>query len=123
MNNQEILFILSIHVSILIAATGCSGPLQSDRVLPWGGHAPLNALIRDIPWLRHQPTQFENATLACFLLQPGHLALHLSVEETPGRRSMPPTIPSWSSKLSPFLFWTALYLLWPGVLPASLRLS
>ena len=29
MNNQEILFILSIHVSILIAATGCSGPLQS----------------------------------------------------------------------------------------------
>ncbi len=79
----------------------------------------MNALIRDIPWLRHQPTQFENATLACFLLQPGHLALHLSVEETPGRRSMPPTIPSWSSKLSPFLFWTALYLLWPGVLPVS----
>ena len=29
MNNQEILFILSIHVCILIAATGCSGPLQS----------------------------------------------------------------------------------------------
>ena len=32
---------------------------------------------------------------------------------------MPPTVPSWSSKLLPFLFWTALYLLWPGVLPVS----
>ena len=29
MKNQAILFILSIHVSISIAATGCSGPLQS----------------------------------------------------------------------------------------------
>ena len=29
MKNQAILFILSIDVSILIAATGCSGPLQS----------------------------------------------------------------------------------------------
>ena len=29
MKNQAILFILSIHVAILIAATGCSGPLQS----------------------------------------------------------------------------------------------
>ena len=29
MKNQAILFILSIDVSILIAATGCSDPLQS----------------------------------------------------------------------------------------------
>ncbi len=29
MKNRAILFILSIDVSILIAATGCSGPLQS----------------------------------------------------------------------------------------------
>ena len=29
MKNQVILFILSIDVSINIAATGCSGPLQS----------------------------------------------------------------------------------------------
>ncbi len=29
MKNQAILFVLSIHVSIMIAATGCSGPLQS----------------------------------------------------------------------------------------------
>ena len=29
MKNQGILFVLSIHVSIMIAATGCSGPLQS----------------------------------------------------------------------------------------------
>ena len=29
MNYQAILFILSIHVSFIIAATGCSGPLQS----------------------------------------------------------------------------------------------
>ncbi len=29
MKYQAILFILSINVSILIAATGCSGPLQS----------------------------------------------------------------------------------------------
>ena len=29
MKNQAILFILSIHVAILIAATGCSDPLQS----------------------------------------------------------------------------------------------
>ncbi len=63
MKNQAILFILSIHVAILIAATGCSGPLQSiESCLP--RHAPLNALIREIPWLRHKPTQFENATLA-----------------------------------------------------------
>ena len=26
-------------------------------------HAPFNALIWEIPWLRHQSTQFENATL------------------------------------------------------------
>ena len=29
MKNQGILFVLSIHVSIMIAATGCSDPLQS----------------------------------------------------------------------------------------------
>ena len=37
MKNQAILFILSIHVFFMIAATGCSGPLQSIEVLPWGG--------------------------------------------------------------------------------------
>lgn len=30
---------------------------------------------------------------------------------------MPATIPSWSSRLTPFLFWTALCLLGPGALP------
>ena len=29
-----------------------------------GRQAPLNALIREIPWLRHKITLFENATLA-----------------------------------------------------------
>ena len=63
MKNQAILFVLSIHVSIMIAATGCSGPLQSIQSCH-AQHAPFNALIREIPWLRHQSTPFENATLA-----------------------------------------------------------
>ena len=33
-----------------------------------GRYTPLNALIREIPWLRHKSTQFENATLG----QGGH---------------------------------------------------
>ena len=62
MKNQAILFILSIDVSILIAATGCSDPLQRSSPA-MSRHAPLNALIREIPWLRHMSTPFENTTL------------------------------------------------------------
>ena len=32
MKNQAILFILSIHVSIMITNVGCSGPLRSIEV-------------------------------------------------------------------------------------------
>ncbi len=38
MNNQAILFILSIDVSILIAAIGCSSPLQSIESCPAEAH-------------------------------------------------------------------------------------
>ena len=62
-------------------------------------------------------------SLECFRLQPGHLAIHLRLEETPGRRTMPATISSWSSSLTPFLYWTALCLLGPGALPAPCRVS
>ena len=63
MKNQAILFILSIHVFFMIAATGCSGPLQS--IESWHGEArPFEPTDSEIPWLWHQSTQFENATLA-----------------------------------------------------------
>ena len=61
--------------------------------------------------------------LACFRLQPGHLAIHLRLEETPDRRPMPATHPSWSSSLTPFLAWTALCLSSPGALPAPSQVS
>ena len=63
MKNQAILFILSIHVFFMIAATGCSGPLQS--IQSWHGEArPFEPTDSEIPWLWHQSTQFKNATLA-----------------------------------------------------------
>ena len=37
MNNQEILFILSIHVSILNCRHRLQRSSPVDRVLPWGG--------------------------------------------------------------------------------------
>ena len=62
MDRMKYQAILSIHVSVMIAATGCSGPLQSIKFCH-GEAAPSNALIRDISWLRHQSSHFENTTL------------------------------------------------------------
>ena len=63
MKNQAILFILSIHVSILKLPPPAAAVLSSRSSPAMPRHAPLKALIGDIPWLRHQSTQFENATL------------------------------------------------------------
>ena len=52
MKNQAILFILSIDVFFMIAATGCSGPLQS--IESWHGEArPFEPTDSEIPWLWH----------------------------------------------------------------------
>ena len=64
MKYQAILFILSIHVSILVLPPPAAAVLSSRSSPAMPRHAPFNALIREIPWLRHQSTPFENATLA-----------------------------------------------------------
>ena len=52
MKNQAILFILSIDVFFMIAATGCSGPLQSIESCH-GEAGPFEPTDSEIPWLWH----------------------------------------------------------------------
>ena len=62
MKNQAILFILSIDFLSLLPLPAAA--ILSSRSSPaMSRHAPLNALIREIPWLRHMSTPFENTTL------------------------------------------------------------